>query len=142
MLNYRHVSICWVVPSALPENHPPHVARSSPTQPHPKPRQLHGPHHRIRAGHPGHPEGDRRWDHLLLHGQHAGPDGGDGRCCTPAARWICLFSFLSNRKLSFCDLRPRCFLPTISILPRRPMWVTCSPKQTLRPSSWPMSCDR
>lgn len=82
MSHYRHVSFCWIVPSSLPENYPPHVARSSPAQPHSEPRQLHGAHHGIGAGRASHPEGDCGGDHLFLYGQHAGPDGGDGMCCS------------------------------------------------------------
>lgn len=82
--NYRHVSICWILPPPLPKNHPPHLACTSPAQPHPKPRQLHGAHHCVRTEHPSHSEGDCWGDHLLLHGQHAGPDGGDGTCHTAA----------------------------------------------------------
>lgn len=48
------------------------------------------------------------------------------------------FHFSVIRKLFFW-FHCRCFLPTTSIPPLHPMWLTCSRKLTPRPFSWLMS---
>lgn len=45
--NFRDVSVCWIFSSPLPKNYTAHLTCSSSAQPHPKPCQLHGAHHRI-----------------------------------------------------------------------------------------------